>query len=990
MNDSRGFTYIEALIALGVMIAAMAIVMQFFVDFGSAMNTESTTLSTQQSSRFAVDELARQIRQTGYGIRRPDPYNPAIWQRGVVYAGSHVLAINADIDGSIGTLGPTETIAFPGGSSYTGEGFAAALSGAETWIYTLDGDGSGAIEPADRTAAATGSYNPAADTENPLDFALFRKVYGFNGTDYGGETLPLTASLLTNATTDFAYPDGSTPEPLFTYWLSEDLNQDGVLSPEECVNNVVDTCPPSTLRAPLNYLWGDTNFDEVLSEAEKSALRSLEVGSPVWSANRLASGGVYNSTSLRTAMDPDVETSNEITINDGTKLGPGYMVVIGSGATAERFYVESVDTSNVPHKAVLSTLPTSPHAAAESIQVLQETLLRAVRAVGIQYTAVTDKKDTNQGARAAGRMGRRGDNGLDYRVTPLRRRVEIINTTTNAMSGGEDISSEDICPLRIVNACSSSVSEQASRYAGVAGAPDLEFVVTDVLGNAIPKIEVTFNNSNPTIGTVGGATSKSDASGLSAIAYTPTGTLGTDSVTASVECYDDAGTRYSDSATADVSVYQISTSVSNDCLSTVSSRTLTPRSDFTLQVTSDSGPVPGHALGVGLELDQGYLPTSPDFTAFVGELIVGGSPAGVTGVDGRLAPVTFSTDSNGTILGSLGMITDTAQEGARLKLITDLREPACTSPVGTLEDKTDFFRLELDSTSPSSGCSDLLPCTVTATDPIPEVQAGLFQGGSPVSGTPLTFSATDINPPGSGSTAAASLLMPDSGVQTGFTGLADVIVSNNGSVAITPATPLRTDVDVVSPGPPSLCSSGRIESSSAPVGFEFEDPIKQCDTAVQQAWVSSTSSDSICLSVRNDNSDDASDPGCPLDLTGIRVTVFNGGLPAGGHEIQVITGGGMSSSPSCSNSGTSLLFRDMCQFPTDNLDNGETWMFSGFGVCSTPPNEPDPQEYFIIDMIKFAADYTPGLPAQVTVFYECKADCDGMGTVSRTFNITLP
>ncbi len=990
MNDSRGFSYIEALIALGVLIAAMAIVMQFFVDFGSAMNTESTTLSTQQASRFAVDELARQIRQTGYGIRRPDPYNPAIWQRGVVYGGSHVLAINADIDQSIGTLGSTETITLPGGSTYTGEGFVAALSGAETWIYTLDGDGSGSIEPADRTDAATGSYNPAADTENPLDFALFRKVYGFNGTDYGGETLPLTASLLTNATSDFAYPDGSTPEPLFTYWLSEDLNQDGVLSPQECVNNVVDTCPPSTVRSPMNYLWGDTDFDEVLSETEKTALRSLEVGSPTWSANRLASAGVFNSTTLRTAMDPDADDSNQIQVNDGTKLGPGYLVLIGSGASAERFYVESVDTSIVPHRVVLSTLPRSPHAVSETIEVLQDTLLRAVRSVGIQYTAVTDKKDSVNGERAAGRMGRRGDEGLDYRVTPLRRRVEIINTTTNAMSGGEDISTEDICPLRIVNACSSSVSEQASRYAGVGSAPDLEFVVTDALGNTIPKIEVTFNNSNPSVGTVGGANSKSDSAGLAAIAYTTTGTLGTDSVTASVECYDDAGTRYTDSATADISVYQVSTSVSNDCLSTVSSRTLTPRSDFTLQVTSDSGPVPGHALGVGLELDQGYLPPSPDFTAFVGELIVGGSPAGVTGVDGQLAPATFTTDSSGMIRGSLGMVTDTAQDGARLNLITDLLEPACTSPVGTLEDKTDFFRLELDSTAPSSGCSDVLPCTVTDSDPTPEIEAGLFLAGSPVTGAPLTFTATDINPPGSGSSAAASVLMPDFGILTGPTGLANVVVSNNGSTAITPATPLRTDVDVTSAGPPTLCSTGNIVSASSPVGFEFEDPIKQCDTALQQAWVSSTASDSICLNIRNDNSDDGSEDGCPLDLTGIRVTVFNGGVPDSGHEILAITGGGLSSSPSCSNSGTGLLFRDLCQFPSDNLDNGETWMFTDFGACSSPTNEPDPQEYFIVDMIKFAADYTPGLPAQVTVFYECKDECAGTGTVSRTFNITLP
>lgn len=240
----RGFTYVEAMVAMLLLVVSMSVGFAFLSSFGATMNTESNMLSTQQAARSALDELSRNVRQTGYGIDRGDPFNSAAWQRGLVHGGSHVLAFNADIDGTLGPIPSSVTLSFPSGPSYAGEGSGATQLGAETYIYTVDGNGNGTIETADRAQAAAGNFNPAAETPNPMDFALLRRVYGYDGSGNGGALQPLTPYLFTNATTDATYPNGSSPEPLFTYELTEDLNGDRMLADGECVNDVVDTCPP--------------------------------------------------------------------------------------------------------------------------------------------------------------------------------------------------------------------------------------------------------------------------------------------------------------------------------------------------------------------------------------------------------------------------------------------------------------------------------------------------------------------------------------------------------------------------------------------------------------------------------------------------------------------------------------------------------------------------------------------------------------------------
>lgn len=440
-EPAAGFSFVELLVTMVILLGTMAMAFAFFVDFGRVIRTESSTLATQQAARVVLDELGRNLRQAGFGVRREDPYNTASWQRSLVFAGPHEIAFNADVDAAIGGIPSSETISFPTGADYSGEAVASSTDGAETYVYTVDADGDHVMEVSDREQPPPGSYNPASGTDNPLDFAIFRRVHGYDGTGYGGAAEPLMPYLFTNATSDIFFPaDGTTPAPLFAYWLTEDIDGDGRLSADECVNDVVDDCPPTSGLAPrgippwrpLLYLWGDSDFDGVLSESEKTAPLT-EVGSTGWASNPLVSSGSYRSTTLSLAVDPSSETAYELEVVDATQIVPGSQVQLGTGTNAEFFSVDQVYTASSPHLVRLSGDPQNVHdAGTTSVRMLPGTLLRAIRTVELTFTSITDKKDSAGDSAAVGRSGRKGTGGLDYRVTVFRRRIEVVNATTSA------------------------------------------------------------------------------------------------------------------------------------------------------------------------------------------------------------------------------------------------------------------------------------------------------------------------------------------------------------------------------------------------------------------------------------------------------------------------------------------------------------------------------------------------------------------------------
>ncbi len=146
---------------------------------------------------------------------------------------------------------------------------------------------------------------------------------------------------------------------------------------------------------------------------------------------------------------------------------------------------------------------------------------------------------------------------------------------------------------------------------------------------------------------------------------------------------------------------------------------------------SPDGPVSNHELELALGFASVYLPTNPDFNTLAGELFVGGSSAGQTDSTGKLAPQTFTTDGDGKISGQIDL--SSAQGvSSRLNLYTLFTQPGCTSGAGKLTNSVDYFMLTHDSILPQIGCTDLLPCQVTATSVAPRVEAQLTFNGAPV------------------------------------------------------------------------------------------------------------------------------------------------------------------------------------------------------------------------------------------------------------------
>jgi hypothetical protein len=414
------------LVSLALFSIVLSMVFAFLDQAGRNLETEANGVETHQGARIALDEMGILVQQAGFGIERGNPRNPATWQRAVLHAGSHSLAFNADLEPTRGAIGPSVVLDFPDGSSYVGEGDDESLEGAETYLYTLDADADGSLTGRDHWSSTPGSYNPAASTENPLDYALFRRVYGYDGEGNGGRPVALTPYLFTNATADDLYGDGTSPEPLFTYWLSEDLNGDDQLSAAECV---IPPCPASPPRRPRIYLWGDGDFDGTLSEAEKAALRSQPVGHAGWWPNPLASGGNLHSTHLAADVEPG---STILEVDDAEGFAAGQHVEFGEGGLAERTVLVAVDATSYPEKLVLATEIRWPHERNDGVRVLASTLLQAIRSIELNFSAIRPERDFNSklGAPAPGRSGRVGTRGLDYRVVAFERRFGLPNLRT--------------------------------------------------------------------------------------------------------------------------------------------------------------------------------------------------------------------------------------------------------------------------------------------------------------------------------------------------------------------------------------------------------------------------------------------------------------------------------------------------------------------------------------------------------------------------------
>lgn len=85
----RGFTFIEVIISMSLMLAVIGMSTQLFRRQSNAVSTQAGRLDAQQNSRFAIGNLDRELRMAGGGVADKQPM--------LVMAGATALTFNADL-----------------------------------------------------------------------------------------------------------------------------------------------------------------------------------------------------------------------------------------------------------------------------------------------------------------------------------------------------------------------------------------------------------------------------------------------------------------------------------------------------------------------------------------------------------------------------------------------------------------------------------------------------------------------------------------------------------------------------------------------------------------------------------------------------------------------------------------------------------------------------------------------------------------------------
>jgi prepilin-type N-terminal cleavage/methylation domain-containing protein len=154
LRARRGFTLIEMMIAMALMLAVIGLSTRLFRSQSNAVSTQAGRLDAQQNSRFAIGNLDRELRMAGGGVVNQQPL--------LVMAGATALTFNADLvaldtgdlaavyinpdadSGAVGVLRSTNKITLPGTSNlypdttYMQNG--GIPSNAETISYWLSRD----------------------------------------------------------------------------------------------------------------------------------------------------------------------------------------------------------------------------------------------------------------------------------------------------------------------------------------------------------------------------------------------------------------------------------------------------------------------------------------------------------------------------------------------------------------------------------------------------------------------------------------------------------------------------------------------------------------------------------------------------------------------------------------------------------------------------------------------------------------------------------
>ena len=112
---AAGFSMIEAIISTALALVLASLAFTFFIQARKGVASEQSGIDLQQAARVSVDELARQLQQVGYGVDRSTSNNASLWQKSLVYGGPHAIALNMDVDATLGPMDSTVTLTFPTG-----------------------------------------------------------------------------------------------------------------------------------------------------------------------------------------------------------------------------------------------------------------------------------------------------------------------------------------------------------------------------------------------------------------------------------------------------------------------------------------------------------------------------------------------------------------------------------------------------------------------------------------------------------------------------------------------------------------------------------------------------------------------------------------------------------------------------------------------------------------------------------------------------------
>ncbi len=297
----KGFTLVELLITITVFSIVIASVLTLFINSQKTKYRVDMMTEAQQSARTAIDYMIKDIRAAGYNIDLEENATSSP-QRRIVYASPYELIFNANIrpvqDDPENPITPTalDPGSTPNPLHYTPSKMFE--TGAETIVYTLDYNNDGSVNGTDRVGTE------AAFTPNPNDYALVKRVYGYDATNNTNGGVRQIVSMVGGPD---RFPGQTEGVPLFSYWYDDDND-------------------PTT----DNKLWGDTDASGTLSLTEANSLTGI-ANPDILDKIRIITvnvTGIATSESrddyIKTNIQTDVSVTRNASINVQTVVGHVY------------------------------------------------------------------------------------------------------------------------------------------------------------------------------------------------------------------------------------------------------------------------------------------------------------------------------------------------------------------------------------------------------------------------------------------------------------------------------------------------------------------------------------------------------------------------------------------------------------------------------------------------------------------------------------------